>query len=66
MLDSEKREIIKRLLRLYSAMSDKRIAWIVGCDVKVISQIRRELLDSGGLDRHEVDNAHNAQNMGVG
>ena len=53
-LDSEKREIIKRLIRTQSAMmSNQRIAWIVGCELKVVSQIRKVLLDSEELHRHK-------------
>lgn len=52
---NETKEIIRRFLRELPATSNGRIERIVGCDVKVVSQIRRELLDSGEIPRAEVD-----------
>jgi len=54
-VDERVREIIRRFLRELPATSDGRIARIAGCDPKVVSRIRRELLDSGEIHRHEVD-----------
>lgn len=47
------RETIKRLLLELPAMGDSRIAKIVGCDMRGVSRIRREMLDSGEIHRHE-------------
>ena len=49
------REIVGRFLQELPATSDRKVAKIVGCDPKVVSQIRRELLDSGELHRAELD-----------
>ncbi len=55
MTDIEKQEIIKRFLLELPATSDGRISKIVGCDLRLVSQVRRELQDSGELPRREID-----------
>jgi len=54
-MDERVREIVRRFLMELPATSDSRIARIVGCDPKVVSRIRREMLDSGELHRAELD-----------
>jgi len=51
-IDERVREIIRRFLQELPATSNGRIARIVGCELRVVSQIRRELLDAGELRRH--------------
>lgn len=57
--ERDNRATTKRFLQELPATSDRKIARIVGCDPKVVSQIRKLLLDSGELHKHEVyeDNA---------
>lgn len=50
-VDEAKREQVWRFLLELPATSNSRIARIVGCDVKVVSQIRCEFLDSGEIQR---------------
>lgn len=50
-IDERIRGIVRRFLQELPATSDREIAKIVGCDPKVVSQIRRELMDAGELQR---------------
>ena len=55
MLDTEKREIVRRLLKALPSMSDSRIALMFGCDAKDVNRIRRDMIASGELPGIEAD-----------
>ena len=54
-IDERVREIIRRFLMELPAASDRKIAKIIQCDVKHVSQLRRALLDAGELQKFELD-----------